>query len=306
MTISKSLLYLYNNFPESDNQRVRDPSATPTGTIYWRVPTGNSVLVKCGDVISMPPPVWSFYRNDIQILSNALPPPLSSGTLVLQSVDRRHSANYTCAAHNSITGAEIRLPQVHQITVSSDLPRSAPLFLQPPNVRYSTKQGETVVLECPAIGNPTPRAVWSRSDVATGLNNRTAQLAYGLKLVNVMPEDRGTYICRLDNGIAPALVLTIKLEVPEAPAILQGPNDTLIDETATLELECRATGSPPPDIYWMINGQNTSRDGSTQRNGSRLSIRSVQKKHAGIVQCFARNDFGEVSVLVDNFCSVIF
>lgn len=287
------LIVLISSRAESDSQRSPNMGREST---QWKVQTGNSVLVKCGDVISMPPPVWSFYRNNIQIFSNALPPPPNSGTLVLQSVDRSHSGNYTCAAINSITGAEVRLPQKHQISVVTESARSAPAFLQQPSARYSTKQGDTVVLECPGTGNPTPRATWSRPNLDAGSlqNNRTTQLAYGLRLVNVVPEDRGTYICRLDNGVAPPLVLTVRLEVPEGPVILQGPNDTLTDETATLELECRATGSPTPDIYWMINGQNTSRDALTQRNGSRLYMRSVEKKHAGIVQCFARNEFGEV------------
>lgn len=29
---------------------------------HWKVQPGNSILVKCGDVISNPPPVWTFFK----------------------------------------------------------------------------------------------------------------------------------------------------------------------------------------------------------------------------------------------------
>lgn len=45
----------------------------------------------------------------------------------------------------------------------------------------------------------------------------------------------------------------------------------------------------------MINGQNTRWDPKTKLEGSKLIIDSVEKRHAGIVQCFAKNDFGETS-----------
>lgn len=149
-------------------------------------------------------------------------------------------------------------------------------------------------MECPGIGNPVPKAVWSRPDAQID-KNRTKVYGYGLIIHDARPEDQGTYNCRLDNGHTPVLIHTIKLTVIEIPIVYEGPQPTLTNETESLELECKAKGSPPPEIYWMINGQNTKWDPQTRVEGAKLIIQSVEKRHAGIVQCFAKNEFGETS-----------
>lgn len=149
-------------------------------------------------------------------------------------------------------------------------------------------------MECPGFGNPVPKAAWSRPDY-TITNERTSIFGYGLQILNARYEDRGEYICRLDNGIAPQKEHRIRLEISEAPTIVEAPLDTLTDEGDRLELHCSAKGFPPPITYWLINGEDTRLDSSIHTEGSTLIIDSLQKKHAGIVQCFARNDEGEVS-----------
>lgn len=119
--------------------------------------------------------------------------------------------------------------------------------------------------------------------------------------MNVRPDDEGTYICRLDNGENPVKVHTIRFNVLQMPHIDEAPKTSLTNESDRLELNCRASGSPDPEIYWMINGEDTRFDPLTESNGGKLIIRSVEKKHAGIIQCFARNDFGEV-VTVGSTC----
>lgn len=98
----------------------------------------------------------------------------------------------------------------------------------------------------------------------------------------------------MDNGIAPEKVHRIRLDILEAPTIVQGPADTLTGEGERLELQCSAKGFPAPKSYWLINGEDTRLDSSIHTEGSRLIIDSLQKKHAGIIQCFARNEEGEV------------
>lgn len=209
----------------------------------------------------------------------------------MQSVTAVDAGAYSCSAMNSITAAEVKMPQKFMINVAEI--RGPPSFLVAPPSLVSVKPGTTAILECPGIGSPVPKAVWSRPEASIS-NNRTSVLSYGLQILNIRTEDRGTYVCRLDNGIAPVLVHTIRLEVLEAPAILRGPIDTLTDEGENLELDCVAKGYPMPSIYWLINGIDTRFDRTVRTNGTKLYIRSIEKKHAGIVQCFAKNDVGEV------------
>lgn len=50
----------------SDYNSKSTPSQLRRGldqnVVRWTVSPGNSVIIKCGDVISFPPPVWSFYK----------------------------------------------------------------------------------------------------------------------------------------------------------------------------------------------------------------------------------------------------
>lgn len=161
---------------------------------------------------------------------------------------------------------------------------------------FSVKPGEKVLLECPGVANPIPKATWSRPDANVDLNSkRFTVLGYGLLITDVTSEDQGEYICRLDNGDTAVKVHRIRLNVLQMPQIVEAPRISLTNESDQLELDCRASGSPEPQIYWMINGENTRFDPLISSQGSRLIIRSVEKRHAGIVQCFARNDVGEVN-----------
>lgn len=38
-----------------------DNSVNPRG-LHWKVPPGNNIIINCGEVISIPPPVWNFYK----------------------------------------------------------------------------------------------------------------------------------------------------------------------------------------------------------------------------------------------------
>lgn len=216
-----------------------------------------------------------------------------AGTFVLQSVSKSNAGTYWCSAVNSITGTAIIMP--HRITLAvEDGPRSQPNFLVNPHSEVLARPGSTAILECPGVGNPIPKAVWSRPD-STMNNNRTAVLDFGLRIVNLTQEDRGSYICRLDNGIGPGLIHTVRLELLEGPTIIRGPQKTLTGEGDQLELNCEVSGYPQPDVYWFINGDDIRNDKAITTDGSRLFIRAVEKRHAGIVQCFAQNDVGEVN-----------
>lgn len=171
--------------------------------------------------------------------------------------------------------------------------KGPPSLLYTPSDHVMVRPGETAILECPGIAYPAARSSWSRTEASIS-NNRTSVLGNALQILSTRIEDRGEYICQLDNGIAPSITLKIRLEVFEVPKIQQGPIDSLTDEGERLELDCIASGFPTPSTYWLINGVDTRQDPLIRTSGTRLIIDSLQKKHAGIVQCFAKNDEGEV------------
>ncbi|XP_058825195.1 interference hedgehog-like isoform X2 [Topomyia yanbarensis] len=263
---------------------------SPIQQQHLKISPGNSIIIKCGEVISNPPAIWSYYKDEVAIPAST--PQLPSGGLILPQLTPQDSGTYRCSAVNSITGNELKLPQKTTILVEFT-PRSSPRAIYKPQ-NVSATPGSTVLLECTGVANPIPKPSWSRRD-GLPIGDHSQVLPYGLQINGVVPEDQGEYACRLDNGVEPALVHTIKLTVLELPQIIEPPRPTLTNESESLELQCIAKGSPTPDIYWMINGDYTKWDRLIKSNGSKLFIKSVEKKHAGIVQCFARNEVGEVS-----------
>lgn len=219
-------------------------------------------------------------------------PQLPSGALILSPVMQRDSGTYYCSAVNSITSRELRTPQETHLVVDY-IHRHAPTFLSLVQERFAAKPGATIILECPGVANPPPKATWSRPRGT--IASTAVTLPYGLKLINISAEDEGNYTCRLDNGDTPPLIHTVHLTVLQSPQIVEPPKASLTNESDSLELECVATGSPKPKIYWMINGNNTKWDPLIRTAGNKLLIESVEKRHAGIVQCFAKNDAGETT-----------
>jgi brother of ihog len=213
----------------------------------------------------------------------------------LNNVSAADSGIYSCSAVNTLlnTGAEIRLPQRYSISVAPT-PRTPPTFLFNQSTEFSARPGEEIILECPGISNPVSKAIWSRPDATLDLDfNRMNISGYGLHIKNVQIDDEGTYICRLDNG--DVKIHTMKLTVLQLPKIVEGPRNLLTNESERLELNCYATGTPQPEIYWIVNGEYTKFDPLISVQGTKLVISSVEKRHAGIVQCFARNEVGEVN-----------
>ncbi|KAH8412068.1 hypothetical protein KR222_008339 [Zaprionus bogoriensis] len=268
--------------------------------LHWRVPAGNTVYWHCGQVHSNPAPSWSYYRNGVE-LPAASTLSDSNGTLILSPVSAASSGSYSCAATNTASGVRLSLPsQLELQVIAAAEGHAAPQLLPKQHVRSEllARAGESVLLLCPGWGSPPPTAVWSSPDVPGSIssNARARVLPYGLRISPLQPQDAGTYICYLDNGIRPAKEHYVRLTVLQAPQIVRAPSANLTNEGERMQLECAATGVPKPEIYWLLNGESSVYDAEAEQlaNGS-LVLHSVQKRHASFVQCFARNSLGEHS-----------
>lgn len=123
---------------------------------------------------------------------------------------------------------------------------------------------------------------------------RNSKSPTGLVLENVQPSDRGEYDCVWTNR-AGRVKSVIILTVVEPPSMLQPPQLSTFPEGGELELSCNATGFPAPIIEWLINGETLVPSKNLEIKGSSLYISVVEKKHAGIVQCVASNEYGSHS-----------
>ncbi|XP_001355776.2 interference hedgehog [Drosophila pseudoobscura] len=267
--------------------------------LQWRVAPGNSVLWSCGQQVhSNPSASWSYYRNGVEIKPELA---ATNGNLFLTNVSTASAGKYTCLATNPASGARIEISSsmVLEVLSGRGSQNKAPHLLsgQPTSQAVTIREGSTLLLLCPGVGSPTPTAVWSSPDVVEAIHNkRTRVLNHGLEISNVQGHDTGTYICYLDNGVRPTLEHFINVTVEVPPRITRPPWADLTNEGERMQLECEATGVPAPELYWLLNGESSINDTEAEQlpNGY-LVLHSVQKRHAGYVQCFARNRLGEQS-----------
>lgn len=96
-------------------------------------------------------------------------------------------------------------------------------------------------------------------------------------------DDLGVYICDASNeiGISQKVFFVTVVETPKITSALS--NVTLLTNN-TQELNCRATGTPDPEIYWTFDGFKVTA-------GTKLTLDSA--KHSGFYTCVAENSEGK-------------
>ncbi|XP_052837637.1 interference hedgehog [Drosophila gunungcola] len=266
--------------------------------LQWRVAAGNSVLWPCGQQVqSNPSASWSYYRNRVEIKAEFAG---TNGNLFLSNVSSESSGSYSCQATNPASGERIQLAASLQlqVTPAQRSQSSSPHWLkgQPNSQIVTGREGSSLLLLCPGVGSPPPTVVWSSPDVVGAVKNKRSKvLGHALEISDIRVQDAGTYICFQDNGVRPALEHYIQVRVERPPQIVRPPWANLTNEGERLQLECEATGVPTPEIYWLLNGHSSIDDTEAELSNNFLILHSVQKRHAGYVQCFARNSLGEHS-----------
>lgn len=140
-------------------------------------------------------------------------------------------------------------------------------------------------LECSAIGYPPPTVTWYKLNGELP-KDRSELLPGGLKIYNVSSRDQGTYVC--SHGELKHHIMLLFYE----PPVVSNLSTVEIKEGKDLDTECTVSGTPDPTITWLINGQSVTNDSNIEAIGNKIYFRPIEKRHAGIIQCFATNAVG--------------
>ena len=153
---------------------------------------------------------------------------------------------------------------------------------------------KTLFMECAAYGSPTPTVKWTKLNEKLP-NDRAEQIAGGLRIINSVQSDEGIYICQISNGKnSSPLIHHISVMFYEPPTVkINGLSTKQINEGENKEFECFVEkGAPEPQVKWLLNGHNVVYDKSIEAIGNHIYFNPIEKRHAGVLQCFATNQVG--------------
>ncbi|XP_073687644.1 neogenin-like [Garra rufa] len=115
-----------------------------------------------------------------------------------------------------------------------------------------------------------------------------------LQIVNLTEEDAGIYVCQADSGnMTSEIQAELTVQVP--PRFLTRPSNTYAQESMDIIFECDVTGSPPPTVKWMKDGDTViPSDYFRIVKQHNLQVLGLVKSDEGFYQCLAENAAGNV------------
>ncbi|XP_030135337.4 hemicentin-1 [Taeniopygia guttata] len=254
----------------------------------------NPVTFVC-DATGIPPPtlVWLKNGKPIENLDSLEVHILSGGSkLQIARSQLLDSGTYMCIASNPEGKAHktyVLSIQVPPSIAGSEMPSEVSVLL-----------GESAQLLCNATGVPTPDVQWLKDGKAVASDDlqriRVTPDGSTLNISRALTSDTGKYTCVATNPAGeedrifnlnvyvPPMIANSKDEAEELTALL----DT------SLNIECAAAGTPPPQLHWLKNGLPLSVSSQIKllSAGQILRLSRVQISDAGVYTCVASNRAG--------------
>uniref|UniRef100_A0A2I3GGH0 Fibroblast growth factor receptor n=1 Tax=Nomascus leucogenys TaxID=61853 RepID=A0A2I3GGH0_NOMLE len=211
-------------------------------------------------------------------------------------------------------------PKSHRASSNRHIyPQQAPYWTHPQRMEkklHAVPAGNTVKFRCPAAGNPTPTIRWLKDGQAFHGENRIGGIRlrhqhWSLVMESVVPSDRGTYTCLVENAVGSIrynYLLDVLERSPHRPILQAGlPANTTAVVGSDVELLCKVYSDAQPHIQWLkhivINGSSFGADGfpyvqvlkTADINSSEVEVlylRNVSAEDAGEYTCLAGNSIG--------------
>ncbi|XP_010130628.1 PREDICTED: hemicentin-1, partial [Buceros rhinoceros silvestris] len=254
----------------------------------------NPVTFVC-DAAGIPPPTLVWLKNGKPIEnSDSLEVHILSGGSKLQITRSQllDSGTYTCVASNVEGKAQksyVLSVQVPPNIVGSEMPSEVSILL-----------GESIQLVCNAQGVPMPVMQWLKDGKTVPGDDlqriRVTPDGSTLNISRALSSDTGKYTCVATNPAGEEnRIFNLNVYVP--PTIANNkdePEDLTALLDTSLNIECTATGTPPPQINWLKNGLPLSVSSQIRllSAGQILRLARVRISDTGVYTCVASNRAG--------------
>nr|XP_033471999.1 immunoglobulin superfamily member 10 [Epinephelus lanceolatus] len=228
-----------------------------------------------------------------------------NGTLFFNHVGMPEEGDYTCYAENQLGKDEMK------VSVKVKVATSPPKIQDKDQKTIRVFYGETVTLRCNAKGEPVPVITWispTNRVISPALDKYQVLDDGTLVVQKVQRFDGGNYTCMSRNSAGQDHKV-VRLEVLVTSPVINGLIGTAnaIKVTAVQDqrklVDCVAKGTPTPRIMWVLPGNVIlpapyySNRMTVHQNGT-LEIRSAKRTDSGQLVCIARNEGGEVRLMV--------
>ncbi|KAG8172476.1 hypothetical protein JTE90_015743, partial [Oedothorax gibbosus] len=251
---------------------------------------GESATLECFPPKGHPEPVVR-WRKDGEFITTTVKGRLKvvgPGNLVIAEVRQSDEGRYSCVAENLAGTRETAAVHV-AVHVK-------PFFMKEPE-HLTVLAGAEVSFPCKVDGDPMPFVKWSRKDgkIPTGRAEVTDDKSLTIK--SVIVGDEGTYICEAENLVG-SISAEVTLTVHSRPNFLVRPKDQRIGLNGIAKMECKATGNPPPSIFWTKEGnqvlmfpERSYGKVSVGKDGT-LTLSGVRKEDVGYYICSVLSGIG--------------
>ncbi|KAM7409728.1 hypothetical protein PAMA_001291 [Pampus argenteus] len=253
----------------------------------------NPVTFAC-DATGIPPPSLTWLKNGRPIEhSESLEMHIFSGGSKLQIARSQlsDSGTFTCLASNVEGKARKSYHLTIQVPPSisgSELPSEIGVLLN-----------ESIQLLCHVRGTPTPTIQWLKDGEVISPGNtgyRISPDGSTLSVTGAHTTDSGKYTCVATNSAGEEdRIFNLNVYVPP---VIKGKSETVEKLTTVLDssvnIECVATGSPPPQLNWLRNGLPLPVSSHIRllSAGQVLRITRTQVSDGGTYTCVASNRAG--------------
>lgn len=229
-----------------------------------------------------------------------------NGTLFFNDVGIPEEGDYTCYAENQLGKDEMK------VRVKVKVVSSKPQIQKTEQRTIKVFYGETVTLRCHAKGDPLPSITWispTNKVISPALDKYQILDDGTLVVQKVQRFDGGNYTCMARNNAGQDHKVT-KLEVLVTSPVINGlRGDTNTVKAAAVQdqrrwIDCVAKGKPNPRVMWVLPGNvilpapYKSTRMTVHQNGT-LEIHSPKRTDSGQLACIARNEGGEVRLVVN-------
>ncbi|XP_055925124.1 cell adhesion molecule Dscam2-like isoform X2 [Argiope bruennichi] len=225
-----------------------------------------------------------------------------SSILTFKKVSSSDRGHYTCVASNMASSTNMTTQLVVNVPPQ--------WTVEPQNI--SVVLGNTVWMDCAAVGFPAPNILWKKMIYTESTAGDFTYVHSGprahrynngtLVLSDVEENDSGSYLCQASNGIGSGLSKIIGLKVLVPPRFKDPYQSKTVTEGTNISIACSTVGDPPIVIKWMknksileakTNQRYTIEEISTNTlTQSELQVLNASREDTGIYTCSATSDIG--------------